>query len=79
MEVLVILFFYFPTYVSLSSLVRTFLLVDGGAGLQKADLVAVEMCEEFNLPFVVSVYRSCFYHDCAAGVVRVYTFSNISA
>lgn len=34
---------------------RTFLLVDGGAGLQKADLVAVEMCEEFNLPYVVSL------------------------
>ncbi len=34
---------------------RTFLLVDGGAGLQKADLVAVEMCEEFYLPYVVSL------------------------
>lgn len=35
---------------------RTFLLVDSGAGLQRADLVAVEMLEEFNLPYVVSVY-----------------------
>ncbi|XP_051761651.1 GTP-binding protein 8 isoform X1 [Ctenopharyngodon idella] len=39
------------------NLVRTFLLVDGGAGLQKADLVAVEMCQEFNLPFVLVVTK----------------------
>ena len=37
------------------SLVRTFLLVDGFVGPQKADLIAVEMCEEFGLPYVVSV------------------------
>ncbi|XP_030643126.1 GTP-binding protein 8 [Chanos chanos] len=35
------------------NLVRTFLLVDGTVGLQKADLVAVEMCEEFCLPFAM--------------------------
>uniref|UniRef100_A0A8C2C163 GTP-binding protein 8 n=1 Tax=Cyprinus carpio TaxID=7962 RepID=A0A8C2C163_CYPCA len=39
------------------NLVRTFLLVDGGAGLQKVDLVAVEMCEEFNLPYVLVVTK----------------------
>ncbi|KAG9331105.1 hypothetical protein JZ751_020250 [Albula glossodonta] len=36
-----------------TSLVRTFLLVDGVVGLQKADRVAVEMCEEFGLPYVI--------------------------
>lgn len=40
------------------SLLRTFLLVDGGVGLQKFDLVAVEMCEEFGIPYVVSGYVS---------------------
>ena len=30
------------------------MLVDGGAGLQKLDLVAVEMCEEFGIPYAVS-------------------------
>lgn len=40
------------------SLMRTFLLVDGGVGLQKFDLVAVEMCEEFGIPYVVSVFAS---------------------
>uniref|UniRef100_A0A8C2D2U6 G domain-containing protein n=1 Tax=Cyprinus carpio TaxID=7962 RepID=A0A8C2D2U6_CYPCA len=36
------------------NLVRTISLVDGGAGLQKADLVAVDMFEVFNLPYVVT-------------------------
>ncbi|KAK3542878.1 hypothetical protein QTP70_006134 [Hemibagrus guttatus] len=40
------------------NLMRTFLLVDGGVGLQKFDLVAVEMCEEFGIPYVVSVFVS---------------------
>lgn len=40
------------------SLMRTFLLVDGGAGLQKFDLVAVEMCEEFGIPYAVGVFLS---------------------
>ncbi|XP_066542861.1 GTP-binding protein 8 isoform X2 [Hoplias malabaricus] len=39
------------------NLVRTFLLVDGGAGLQKLDLVAVEMCEEFGIPYVFVVTK----------------------
>ncbi|XP_051566401.1 GTP-binding protein 8-like [Myxocyprinus asiaticus] len=39
------------------NLVTTFLLLDGGAGLQKADLVAVEMCEEFSLPYVLVVTK----------------------
>lgn len=34
------------------------MLVDGGVGLQKFDLVAVEMCEEFGIPYVVSVFLS---------------------
>ncbi|KAI4885923.1 hypothetical protein NFI96_030893 [Prochilodus magdalenae] len=39
------------------NLVRTFLLVDGGAGMQKLDLVAVEMCEEFGIPYVLVVTK----------------------
>lgn len=32
---------------------RTFLLVDGSVGLQKADMIALEMCEEMRRPYVV--------------------------
>ncbi|KAJ8004545.1 hypothetical protein DPEC_G00137390 [Dallia pectoralis] len=39
------------------NLVRTFLLVDGNVGLQKADMVALEMCEEFRRPYVVVVTK----------------------
>ncbi|XP_060785362.1 LOW QUALITY PROTEIN: GTP-binding protein 8 [Neoarius graeffei] len=39
------------------NLMRTFLLVDGGVGLQKFDLVAVEMCEEFGIPYVLVVTK----------------------
>lgn len=39
------------------NLVRTFLLVDSGVGLQRADLVAVEMLEEFSLPYVLVVTK----------------------
>ncbi|KAG7331579.1 hypothetical protein KOW79_005548 [Hemibagrus wyckioides] len=39
------------------NLMRTFLLVDGGVGLQKFDLVAVEMCEEFGIPYVMVVTK----------------------
>ncbi|XP_044143372.1 GTP-binding protein 8 [Bufo gargarizans] len=35
------------------SLKRTFLLVDGSIGIQKADLIAVEMCEELGIPYVI--------------------------
>ncbi|KAM9709454.1 GTP-binding protein 8 [Menidia menidia] len=35
------------------NLVRTFLLVDGSVGLQKADLIALEMCEELRSPYVM--------------------------
>lgn len=35
------------------SLKRTFLLVDGVVGLQKTDHIAVEMLEEFGIPYVV--------------------------
>lgn len=40
--------FFFPP-----SLVRTFLLVDGSVGLQKADWIALEMCEDIRRPYVV--------------------------
>lgn len=39
--------------VSRVSLVRTFLLVDGSVGVQQADLIALEMCEEMRRPYVV--------------------------
>ncbi|XP_024143107.1 GTP-binding protein 8 [Oryzias melastigma] len=39
------------------NLVRTFLLVDGLVGLQDADLVAVQMCEEIGSPFAVVVTK----------------------
>ncbi|XP_056415749.1 GTP-binding protein 8 isoform X2 [Hyla sarda] len=35
------------------NLKRTFLLVDGSIGIQKADLIAVEMCEESGIPYVI--------------------------
>ncbi|XP_066563158.1 GTP-binding protein 8 isoform X2 [Amia ocellicauda] len=35
-----------------TNLKRTFLLVDGSVGLQEADRIAIEMCEEFGLPYV---------------------------
>ncbi|XP_075053414.1 GTP-binding protein 8 isoform X2 [Mixophyes fleayi] len=39
------------------NLKRTFLLVDGSAGIQEADLIAVEMCEEFGIPYVLVVTK----------------------
>nr|XP_020462141.1 GTP-binding protein 8 [Monopterus albus]XP_020462142.1 GTP-binding protein 8 [Monopterus albus]XP_020462143.1 GTP-binding protein 8 [Monopterus albus] len=39
------------------NLVRTFLLVDGSVGIQKADLIALEMCEEFRRPYVMVVTK----------------------
>ena len=36
------------------SLKRTFLLVDAVVGIQSTDLIAVEMLEEFGIPYVVS-------------------------
>uniref|UniRef100_A0A3Q2IBB3 GTP-binding protein 8 n=1 Tax=Equus caballus TaxID=9796 RepID=A0A3Q2IBB3_HORSE len=35
------------------NLMRTFLLVDSVVGIQKTDNIAVEMCEEFALPYVM--------------------------
>ncbi|XP_007945642.1 GTP-binding protein 8 [Orycteropus afer afer] len=35
------------------NLMRTFLLVDSVVGIQKADSIAIEMCEEFALPYVM--------------------------
>ncbi|XP_022406751.1 GTP-binding protein 8 isoform X3 [Delphinapterus leucas] len=34
-------------------LMRTFLLVDSVVGIQKTDNIAIEMCEEFALPYVM--------------------------
>ncbi|KAM9032140.1 GTP-binding protein 8 [Sarcophilus harrisii] len=35
------------------NLTRTFLLIDGVVGIQKTDSIAIEMCEEFSLPYVM--------------------------
>lgn len=35
------------------NLMRTFLLVDSVVGIQKADNIAIEMCEEFAIPYVM--------------------------
>ncbi|XP_072821440.1 GTP-binding protein 8 isoform X2 [Vicugna pacos] len=35
------------------NLMRTFLLVDSVVGIQKMDNIAIEMCEEFALPYVM--------------------------
>lgn len=32
---------------------RTFLLLDGSIGIQEADQIAIEMCEEFGIPYVL--------------------------
>lgn len=40
------------------SLKRTFLLVDGQTGMQETDFIAIEMLEEFGIPYVVS-YDLC--------------------
>ncbi|XP_037542184.1 GTP-binding protein 8 [Nematolebias whitei] len=39
------------------NLVRTFLLVDGSVGLQKADEIALDMCEDTRSPYVVVVTK----------------------
>lgn len=46
-----------PYLFSRKNLMRTFLLVDGSVGLQKADMIAVEMCEETNRPYVMVVTK----------------------
>lgn len=48
------------------NLVRTFLLVDGSVGLQKADLIALEMCEETRCPYVIVVTKM---DKCGHGVL----------
>ncbi|XP_035984497.1 GTP-binding protein 8-like [Fundulus heteroclitus] len=46
-----------PYLYTRKNLVRTFLLVDGSVGLQKADLIALEMCEETRSPYVKVVTK----------------------
>ncbi|XP_026151238.1 GTP-binding protein 8 [Mastacembelus armatus] len=46
-----------PYLYTRKNLMRTFLLVDGSVGLQKADLIALEMCEEFRQPYVMVVTK----------------------
>uniref|UniRef100_A0A8C7M8K6 GTP binding protein 8 n=1 Tax=Oncorhynchus kisutch TaxID=8019 RepID=A0A8C7M8K6_ONCKI len=51
---------------SRKNLVRTFLLVDGSVGLQEADMIALEMCEEFSRPYVIVVTK---IDKCRQGVL----------
>ncbi|KAM6978824.1 GTP-binding protein 8 [Tautogolabrus adspersus] len=46
-----------PYLYSRTNLMRTFLLVDGSVGLQRADLIALEMCEEIRRPYVIVVTK----------------------
>ncbi|KAM7407909.1 hypothetical protein PAMA_003594 [Pampus argenteus] len=46
-----------PYLYTRKNLVRTFLLVDGSVGLQAADMIALEMCEETNRPYVMVVTK----------------------
>ncbi|XP_047455933.1 GTP-binding protein 8 isoform X1 [Mugil cephalus] len=46
-----------PYLYTRKNLVRTFLLVDGSVGIQKADLIALEMCEETRCPYVIVVTK----------------------
>lgn len=46
-----------PYLYTRKNLVRTFLLVDGSIGFQKADLIALEMCEEIRCPYVMVVTK----------------------
>ncbi|XP_008279339.1 GTP-binding protein 8 [Stegastes partitus] len=46
-----------PYLYTRKNLVRTFLLVDGSVGLQKADRIALEMCEETRCPYVMVVTK----------------------
>ncbi|XP_035533160.1 GTP-binding protein 8 [Morone saxatilis] len=46
-----------PYLYSRKNLVRTFLLVDGSVGLQSADMIALEMCEEMTRPYVMVVTK----------------------
>ncbi|CAJ1078598.1 GTP-binding protein 8 isoform X1 [Xyrichtys novacula] len=46
-----------PYLYTRTNLVRTFLLVDGSVGLQKADLLALEMCEDTRRPYVIVVTK----------------------
>ncbi|XP_029314211.1 GTP-binding protein 8 [Cottoperca gobio] len=46
-----------PYLYTRKNLVRMFLLVDGSVGLQDADLIALEMCEEIRRPYVIVVTK----------------------
>lgn len=46
-----------PYLFTRANLVRTFLLVDGSVGLQKADRIALQMCEETRRPYVIVVTK----------------------
>lgn len=46
-----------PYLFTRKNLVRTFLLVDGSVGVQDADRIAMEMCEETRRPYVIVVTK----------------------
>uniref|UniRef100_A0A1A7XMF3 GTP-binding protein 8 n=1 Tax=Iconisemion striatum TaxID=60296 RepID=A0A1A7XMF3_9TELE len=55
-----------PYLYTRKNLVRTFLLVDGSVGLQKADRIALEMCEEIRCPYAMVVTK---VDKCGPGVL----------
>ncbi|XP_037832233.1 GTP-binding protein 8 [Kryptolebias marmoratus] len=55
-----------PYLYTRKNLVRTFLLVDGSVGLQHADMIALEMCEETRRPYVIVVTK---IDKCGTGVL----------
>ncbi|CAN9498062.1 unnamed protein product [Ophioblennius macclurei] len=55
-----------PYLYTRKNLVRTFLLIDGSVGLQKADMIALEMCEETRRPYVIVMTKM---DKCGAGVL----------
>ncbi|KAF7213742.1 GTP-binding protein 8 [Nothobranchius furzeri] len=46
-----------PYLYARKNLVRTFLLVDGSVGLQQADRISLEMCEEIRCPYAMVVTK----------------------
>ncbi|XP_013882758.1 GTP-binding protein 8, partial [Austrofundulus limnaeus] len=55
-----------PYLYTRKNLVRTFLLVDGSVGLQEADHIALDMCEETRCPYVIVVTK---IDKCGKGVL----------
>ncbi|PNJ64057.1 GTPBP8 isoform 2 [Pongo abelii] len=60
------------------NLKRTFLLVDSVVGIQKTDNIAIEMCEEFALPYVIVLTKidKCSKGHLLKQVLQIQKFVN---